>query len=343
MIASPSDLVEERQAVTDAINEWNVHHSAAESIVLLPVKWETHAAPRANVRPQQAINEQLVKCSDMVIGLFWTKLGTNTGVAESGTVEEIDQFVAEKKPTMLYFSNRPIDPDKIDVNQHKKLKRFKAATYENALVGTFKELNQLKHTVLRDLTSEVRRIRPKRGRNSDRLEQAAKITEIIQKHRKSKITPEEFDEYRNQLLGRRNRHKSLTTDPVPPGEVGPNGYPIGYTKEGDKVEWIPDDEFPGEFWPMVLRRSDKAILAEYNRYWDMVWYNRHMVMWDRIQAGKEKPSKELLKGHQAALKIEKKYGRKNLLFDDFEWGKVYGRMTALAWVTGTDWECAGDT
>jgi hypothetical protein len=78
LIASPSDLTEERQAATDAVNDWNALHALAESIVLLPVKWETHATPRSGVRPQQAINEQLVSSSDVLVGLFWTKLGTST-------------------------------------------------------------------------------------------------------------------------------------------------------------------------------------------------------------------------------------------------------------------------
>ena len=37
LIASPSDLPEEREAATDAINEWNAQHAAAEGVVLLPV------------------------------------------------------------------------------------------------------------------------------------------------------------------------------------------------------------------------------------------------------------------------------------------------------------------
>ena len=45
LIASPSDLTDERQAVTDAINEWNAEHASAEGVVLLPVRWETHARP----------------------------------------------------------------------------------------------------------------------------------------------------------------------------------------------------------------------------------------------------------------------------------------------------------
>ena len=98
LIASPSDLAEERQAATEAINDWNSQHASAESVVLLPVKWETHATPRSGVRPQEVINEQLVRNSDILVGMFWTRFGSNTGVAVSGTVEEIDQFVAADKP-----------------------------------------------------------------------------------------------------------------------------------------------------------------------------------------------------------------------------------------------------
>src|SRR4051794_38379115 len=88
LIASPSDLSEERQAATEVINEWNAQNAAAESTVLLPIKWETHAIPTSGIRPQEAINRDLVRISDLIIGMFWTKLGSNTGVAESGTVEE---------------------------------------------------------------------------------------------------------------------------------------------------------------------------------------------------------------------------------------------------------------
>src|SRR3954447_23047735 len=125
LIASPSDLAEERQVATDAINEWSAQHAMAEGVVLLPVKWETHATPRSDIRPQQAINEELVKTSDILVGMFWTKFGTNTGVAESGTVEEIDQFVAASKPALLYFSRRPVDPNTINLKQQQKLQAFK--------------------------------------------------------------------------------------------------------------------------------------------------------------------------------------------------------------------------
>src|SRR5271157_171838 len=91
------------------------------------------------------INAQLVRNCDMLIGMFWTKLGTSTGVAESGTVEEIDQFVADRKPAMLYFSNRPIEPSRIDLTQFARLKDFKEATYVTALVGSFSRVDELRN------------------------------------------------------------------------------------------------------------------------------------------------------------------------------------------------------
>lgn len=97
LIASPSDLGEERDVATEAVNEWNAQHAAAESVVLLPVKWETHATPATGVRVQREINRQFVKDCDILVGMFWTKLGTPTGVADSGTVEEVDLFVEASK------------------------------------------------------------------------------------------------------------------------------------------------------------------------------------------------------------------------------------------------------
>jgi hypothetical protein len=145
--------------------------------------------------------------------MFWTRIGTGTGVAESGTVEEIDQCVDAGKPALLYFSNRPVDPNKIDLKQHRKLKNFKAATYKKALVGSFRQVDELREMLVRDLMGQVRRLKPtRRGTSrSNKLDEAQKLTELIRFHRQHDITPEQFESYRS-LVGLRQSAAKFGVD-----------------------------------------------------------------------------------------------------------------------------------
>jgi hypothetical protein len=135
---------------------------------------------------------------------------------------------------------------------------------------------------------------------------------LIVTHQKHNITPELFDKYREDVLRPRRRSKSQTTDPVPPGEVGPNGHRVGYTEEGDKVEWLPDEENPGKEWPMILRRNDNSILEAEGEFFDVIWYDRKLVLQQNLKQGTETIHPNVKNTMLAAMrKIEKNTARRN--------------------------------
>lgn len=158
LIASPSDVPEEREAITQSLYEWNALNSQSTGFVLLPVKWESHSAPTMGDRPQGIINTQVVRSCDMLIGAFWTRLGSPTGVEESGTVEEIKWFLKQQKPVMLYYSKKQADIDLIDTQQLEKLKEFKKSIRDKGIQENYVSVDELKMKLSRQLTIVLREV-----------------------------------------------------------------------------------------------------------------------------------------------------------------------------------------
>ena len=173
LIASPGDVGEERNVIPEIINEWNAVSAAQAKSILMPVKWESHSAPLLGNRPQAIINEQLVNESDLLVGVFWTRIGTHTGVSVSGTAEEIEQFVGQDKPVMLYFSQSPVDPEKIEIDQFTVLRAFKEKMRLKGLTESYSGIPDFRQKFSRQLAINLNSI----------LTQAA--TDIAEKQKSS--------------------------------------------------------------------------------------------------------------------------------------------------------------
>lgn len=151
MIASPGDVPAERSIARDVITEWNAVHSASREIVLMPTGWESHTSPEMGDAPQSIVNKQVPEKCDLLIGVFWTKIGTRTKEYASGTVEEIERHIESGKPTMLYFSNQPARLDSVDDGQYQELKKFKASCRERGIYEKYDSHSQFKEKFYRQL------------------------------------------------------------------------------------------------------------------------------------------------------------------------------------------------
>lgn len=133
LIASPSDVSDERRIAREAIHEWNSINAKDRKTILVPLTWENDSTPESGERPQESLNRQLLKDADLLIAVFWTRIGSPTGKSPSGTVEEIEEHVRAGKPAMLYFSSNRVNPDEFDQAQYDALKEFKSWAKEKNL------------------------------------------------------------------------------------------------------------------------------------------------------------------------------------------------------------------
>lgn len=154
-IASPSDVEEERAIAVKAIQDWNDLHSADRKAVLLPLRWETHTAPVMGTRPQETINREVIDRADLVVGIFWTRIGSPTGEHVSGTLEEIDRAGSSGKPVMLYFSRVAVDPSSIDLDQLASLRKYQSSSYPQGLVESYASAIEFRDKFARHLQMQA--------------------------------------------------------------------------------------------------------------------------------------------------------------------------------------------
>lgn len=154
MIGSPSDATDERQAITEAILRWNAINRA-KSIFIEPVKWESHATPGLEGRPQGMINEELVPISDILVAAFRSRAGSPTGKEVSGTIEEIREFMRLGKYVVLYFYEGEVSIGNVDPDQLKTINEFRKEIQQHGLTASYKNINELREHIICHLTRIV--------------------------------------------------------------------------------------------------------------------------------------------------------------------------------------------
>lgn len=193
LIASPGDVVAERKALPEVVYFWNATHSEDFGVILMPVMWETHSTPEMGDRPQAILNKQIVASCDLLVGAFWTRIGTHTGAAESGTVEEIEEMKKAGKPVMLYFSSVPVVPDSVDHEQYKKLIDFKIKCQDQGLIDKYDSISELREKLFRHLTSKVRSLHGESTIRTNKTDEDLGVLELLKDQLRAVIARAEVD------------------------------------------------------------------------------------------------------------------------------------------------------
>jgi len=152
-IASPGDVQKERDAVLKVFTRWN---DANNHTMLHPMMWESSAVPTLGAHPQHILNEQIIEKSDLLLAILWSKLGTPTLTASSGTVEEIREFITKKGPrrVMLYFCKRDLPYD-TDPAELAKLRDFKEQMRSHGLYHEYVSLSDFERDLYHHLDGKI--------------------------------------------------------------------------------------------------------------------------------------------------------------------------------------------
>ena len=144
MIVSPSDVSEEREIAKDVLYRWNELNSRFHGIVFSVLGYDINAHADSGIHPQESLNHQLLEQADLIIAIFWTKLGTPTTEYSSGSVEEISKHIEQGKKALIYFSNKTVDPRNIDSEQYKNLQNYKKSIQGRAFYKEFSSEDEFK-------------------------------------------------------------------------------------------------------------------------------------------------------------------------------------------------------
>jgi|JI10StandDraft_1071094.scaffolds.fasta_scaffold594822_1 hypothetical protein len=152
MIGCPADAEKDLQIILDCISDWNIANSSPRQAAILPLHWRTNLLPQFGKSSQEVINKTLLAEADVLVVLFWNRIGSATREDISGTVEEIKKHSSTGKPTFIYFSLDISEANWVDAAQLESLKSFKKDIRDISTYIEYNNPEELRRVFTRHLT-----------------------------------------------------------------------------------------------------------------------------------------------------------------------------------------------
>jgi hypothetical protein len=101
-----------------------------------------------------------------LVAIFWSRIGTPTATAESGTVEEVQRAIAGGKKVMVYFSDLQPLPAGASIEQVKRLSVFREQLSTHSSCWTFQSRSRFRDDFANHLALVLNDIPPGRKRRA---------------------------------------------------------------------------------------------------------------------------------------------------------------------------------
>lgn len=155
MISCPSDVETEVEIINRVVEHINDSIGISMDVFVKTLYWSKNVTPEAGEYPQSIINKQILDKSDAIIAIFSNKIGSSTQHYESGTIEEIELMIQQKKQVFVYFSDKPIRKSEIDMKAEKKIQAFKNKYKSEGFYVDYSSDEEFRENVDRNLTRYI--------------------------------------------------------------------------------------------------------------------------------------------------------------------------------------------
>lgn len=164
-VSSPGDLPEERAQCGRLVEEFNTIVGALmpdQDIRLELIRWETHTHPDLAGHPQRVVDDQLGMDFDIFIGIMWSRFGTPTWQAGSGTEHEFRNayagWSARRRPAhiLFYFCEAPVE--RPDDAERDAIRAFRQELERIGLVGVYDDRALFADKLRRDMALVLGRV-----------------------------------------------------------------------------------------------------------------------------------------------------------------------------------------
>ena len=192
-LCGPSDVAKEIDIAKKVIDDWNRLNAEARGLTVKHQHWLSDTYPNASERAQGNVNKLVIDEAQILVAVFWRRIGTPTGEGESGTVEEIRRGIRLRRKVLVYFSDLESLSTNTDQQQVDKLWSFRQELKARSSCWSFQSRDKFREQFANHLALALNAFKPKGPRG--KIKEQTKVTQTMRDGIQSAGDGNTFNQY----------------------------------------------------------------------------------------------------------------------------------------------------